>query len=158
MLTRPPSFVRGRQIVRLVRAASGIPLAKTNVPQTLMFWECVNPTWGRTAHPRSAAHTAGGSSGGEAALLAADGAALGLGNDVGGSVRIPAAFCGVFALKPGWARGGGGGARGASLASLGVVSCADGGGRREHAGVRRRAQCDGADGPVSALRRRRCTR
>lgn len=91
-------------MVRLVREAGGIPFVKTNVPQVLMFWECVNPTWGRTLNPYSAAHTSGGSSGGEAALLAMDGSALGWGNDIGGSLRIPASFCGIYSLKPGHGR------------------------------------------------------
>ncbi|OBZ73562.1 putative amidase PB8B6.03 [Grifola frondosa] len=92
------------QIVRIVRAAGGIPLAKTNVPQTLFFFECVNPLWGRTLNPHSAAHSSGGSSGGEAALLAMDGSALGWGTDIGGSLRIPASFCGIYSLKPGAGR------------------------------------------------------
>ncbi|EKM49959.1 uncharacterized protein PHACADRAFT_264416 [Phanerochaete carnosa HHB-10118-sp] len=92
------------ELVRLVREAGGIPLAKTNVPQTLMFFECVNPMWGRTLNPYSADHTSGGSSGGEAALLAMDGSALGWGSDIGGSLRIPASFCGIYTLKPGHGR------------------------------------------------------
>lgn len=77
---------------------------KTNIPQTQMFFECINPTWGRTTNPYSAHHTSGGSSGGEAALLAMDGSALGWGSDLGGSLRIPASFCGIYTLKPGHGR------------------------------------------------------
>ncbi|KAI0051046.1 amidase [Auriscalpium vulgare] len=91
-------------LVAQLRAAGAVPLAKTNVPQTMLAFECANPLWGRTLNPWSAAHTAGGSSGGEAALLALDGAALGIGSDVGGSLRIPSAYCGVYALKPGHGR------------------------------------------------------
>ncbi|EKM61689.1 uncharacterized protein PHACADRAFT_135578 [Phanerochaete carnosa HHB-10118-sp] len=92
------------ELVRLVREAGGIPLAKTNVPQTLMFYECVNPMWGRTLNPYSADHTSGGSSRGEAALLAMDGSVLGWGTDLGGSLRFPASFCGIYGFKPGHGR------------------------------------------------------
>ncbi|EIN06088.1 amidase [Punctularia strigosozonata HHB-11173 SS5] len=87
-------------IVAQVRAAGGIALAKTNVPQTMLAFECANPLWGTTTHPRDPAFTCGGSSGGEAALLAQDGAAIGWGTDIGGSLRIPAAYCGIYSLKP----------------------------------------------------------
>lgn len=87
-----------------LRTAGAIIIAKTNVPQTLLAFESVNPLWGRTLNPWSVAHTAGGSSGGEGAVLAADGAALGVGSDVGGSIRMPAGFCGIYGLKPGQAR------------------------------------------------------
>ena len=70
----------------------------------MLAFECTNPLWGRTYNPWSTAHTAGGSSGGEGALLAADGAALGVGSDVGGSIRIPSGYCGIFGLKPGQGR------------------------------------------------------
>ncbi|KAL1941132.1 hypothetical protein VTO73DRAFT_7344 [Trametes versicolor] len=91
-------------VVALVRAAGGIPICKTNVPQLIFFFECVNPVWGCTLNPYSKSYSSGGTSGGEAALLAMDGAALGWGTDIGGSLRIPASFCGVFSLKPGWGR------------------------------------------------------
>ncbi|OCH93682.1 amidase signature enzyme [Obba rivulosa] len=98
-------------LVRLVREAGGVILAKTNIPQTMMFFECNNPVWGRTLNPHSVGYTCGGSSGGDAALLAMDGCALGLGSDIGGSLRIPASFCGVYGFKPGWMRAGDGGVR-----------------------------------------------
>ncbi len=82
------------------RAAGGIVLAKTNVAQALIYMESDNPLFGRCNHPERAARTAGGSSGGEAALLAVGGTALGLGTDIGGSGRAPAAFCGIASLKP----------------------------------------------------------
>ncbi|KAH9935917.1 amidase signature enzyme [Epithele typhae] len=91
-------------VVALVRKAGGIPLTKTNVPQCIFFFECSNPVWGRSLNPYSRSYTCGGTSGGEAALLALDGAALGWGSDIGGSLRIPAAFCGVYSLKPGFGR------------------------------------------------------
>lgn len=70
----------------------------------MLSFECVNPIFGRTLNPWSAAHTCGGSSGGEAALLASSGSALGVGSDIGGSLRIPTAFCGIYSLKPGAGR------------------------------------------------------
>ena len=74
-------------MVALVRAAGGIPIAKTNVSQMLFFAECTNPIWGRTINPHNKLYSSMGSSGGEAALLAMDGAALGWGTDKGGSLR-----------------------------------------------------------------------
>jgi Asp-tRNA(Asn)/Glu-tRNA(Gln) amidotransferase A subunit family amidase len=93
-----------QQAVATLRAAGAIIFTKTNVPQTLLAFESSNPLWGRTLNPYSAAHTAGGSSGGEGALLATDGAALGVGTDVGGSIRIPSGYCGIYGLKPGHGR------------------------------------------------------
>jgi len=90
--------------VERVRAAGAIVLGKTNVAQLLMFIETDNPVFGRTNHPQNTARSPGGSSGGEGALLAAGASALGLGTDLGGSVRVPAAFCGVFGLKPTYGR------------------------------------------------------
>lgn len=86
--------------VARLRAAGAIVLAKTNVAQCLAYTECDNPLHGRTLNPWDAARTPGGSSGGEAALIAAGGSPLGLGTDIGGSVRVPAAFCGIASLKP----------------------------------------------------------
>ncbi|KAI0629270.1 amidase signature enzyme [Trametes polyzona] len=91
-------------VVALVREAGGIPICKTNIAQLIFFFECVNPIWGRTLNPYSKSYSSGGTSGGEGALLAMDGAALGWGTDIGGSLRIPASFCGVYSLKPGWGR------------------------------------------------------
>ncbi|KDQ18907.1 hypothetical protein BOTBODRAFT_28382 [Botryobasidium botryosum FD-172 SS1] len=88
-------------LVKLIRQAGGIVFAKTNVPQTMLSFECSNPLWGRTLNPWSAAHTSGGSSGGEAVLVASDAVALGWGSDIGGSLRIPAHFSGAYSLKPG---------------------------------------------------------
>ena len=65
------------QLVTFIREAGGIPFVKTNVPQTLLSFECANPVWGVTSNPYSKDHTPGGSSGGEAAILAMDGAAIG---------------------------------------------------------------------------------
>jgi fatty acid amide hydrolase len=86
--------------VARLRAAGAIVLGKTNVAQLLLMIETDNPVHGRTSHPADPERSPGGSSGGEGALLAAQASALGLGTDLGGSVRVPAAFCGVVAIKP----------------------------------------------------------
>ena len=77
-----------------------ILLAKTNVPQTLLSFECNNPIFGNTQNPFVKGHTCGGSSGGEGAVLALNGSAIGFGSDIGGSLRIPAGWCGIYSLKP----------------------------------------------------------
>ncbi|GAA5825521.1 hypothetical protein JCM11251_000271 [Rhodosporidiobolus azoricus] len=87
-------------LVRVIRAAGGIPFVKTNVPQTMLSFECSNPLFGATRNPYDPSRTPGGSSGGEAALLASDGSPLGVGSDVGGSLRIPCHYSGCYALKP----------------------------------------------------------
>lgn len=86
--------------VARLRAAGAIILGKTNAAQMLLAHETDNPLFGRTNHPLDSARTPGGSSGGEAALIATGGSAMGLGSDIAGSIRIPAAFCGIAALKP----------------------------------------------------------
>ena len=86
--------------VARLRAAGAILLGVTNVPEWGFWFETDNLVYGRTNNPWDPARTPGGSSGGEAALLAAGGSPLGLGSDIGGSIRMPAAFCGVFGHKP----------------------------------------------------------
>src|SRR5579859_1891658 len=76
-----------------------ILLAKTNVPQTLMSFESNNPIFGSTHNPFVKGHTCGGSSGGEGAVVALNGSAIGFGSDIGGSLRIPAGWCGIYSLK-----------------------------------------------------------
>ena len=71
------------QVVSQLRAAGAIIIAKTNIPQTLLGFECNNPLWGRTTNPYSKGHTSGGSSGGEGAVLASDGSVIGIGSDIG---------------------------------------------------------------------------
>jgi len=87
-------------IVKLLKAQGASIHCKTNIPQTLLSFECSNPLHGRTLNPYNKNLTCGGSSGGESALLACRGSVLGIGTDIGGSVRIPAHFCGNTALKP----------------------------------------------------------
>lgn len=86
--------------VARLRQAGAIALGKTNVAQLLFYYESDNPLYGRTNNPWNPTRTPGGSSGGEAAIIASGGSALGLGTDLGGSVRIPANFCGIASLKP----------------------------------------------------------
>lgn len=86
--------------VKRLKDAGAIVLAKTNVAQLLLFIESDNPVYGRTNNPWNFARSPGGSSGGEGAIIAAGGSPLGLGTDIGGSCRIPAAFCGIAAIKP----------------------------------------------------------
>lgn len=87
-------------IVAALRKAGAIPFVRTTVPQALMAPETASFVFGDTLNPFSPAHTPGGSSGGEAALIAALASPLGLGSDIGGSLRGPAHFCGITTLKP----------------------------------------------------------
>ncbi|KAK3688864.1 amidase [Podospora appendiculata] len=77
---------------------------KTSVPTAMMIAETVNNVLGRTVHPRNRKLTSGGSSGGEAALILFGGSVLGVGTDIGGSLRIPAACTGIFTLRPSFGR------------------------------------------------------
>ncbi len=86
--------------VRRLSEAGAILVGITNVPEGGLWMETYNDVYGRTLNPWSPDHTAGGSSGGEGAIVAAGGVAFGLGADVGGSIRIPAAFCGTVGHKP----------------------------------------------------------
>lgn len=88
--------------VRKLKAAGAIILGKTNVPKALGDWQSVNSIHGVTNHPTDPTRTCGGSSGGAAAALATGMVPLELGSDIGGSIRIPAHFCGVWGLKPSW--------------------------------------------------------
>jgi Asp-tRNA(Asn)/Glu-tRNA(Gln) amidotransferase A subunit family amidase len=92
--------LRDAQAVASLRAAGAIILGKTNVPEMALTYDSDNPVFGRTNNPHSLARTPGGSSGGEAASVAASLSAAGLGSDLVGSIRIPAHFCGIFGLKP----------------------------------------------------------
>jgi amidase len=87
-------------IVSRVRAAGAVILGKTNVPLVLGDWQSYNAIYGVTRNPWDLERTPGGSSGGSAAALAAGFGPLSLGSDIGGSLRVPAHFCGVAALKP----------------------------------------------------------
>lgn len=86
--------------VARLKAAGAVLLGKTNVATALADWQSVNPLFGRTCHPEDPARTPGGSSGGSAAALAAGFVALELGSDIGGSIRVPSVFCGLYGHKP----------------------------------------------------------
>ena len=88
--------------VQRLQSAGAVVFGKTNVPVDLADWQSYNPVYGATSNPWNVAHTPGGSSGGSAAALAAGLTALELGTDIGGSVRVPAHYCGVFGHKPTW--------------------------------------------------------
>lgn len=87
-------------LVSRLRQAGAIILGKTNVSQLTIYIESDNPLYGRTNNPWDLKRSPGGSSGGEAAIIAAGGSALGLGADFGGSIREPAHFCGIHGFKP----------------------------------------------------------
>ncbi|MGH9343507.1 MAG: amidase [Terriglobia bacterium] len=87
-------------LVRRLRKAGAILLGSTNAPELLMAYETDNALYGRTNNPWDAARTPGGSSGGEAAAIAAGLSACGVGSDGGGSIRIPAHYSGICGLKP----------------------------------------------------------
>ena len=88
------------EMVRELRALGAVLYCKTSVPHSLMTGETVNNIIGWTMNPRNRHLTCGGSSGGEGALIGLKGSPLGFGTDIGGSVRIPAAFNGIYGIKP----------------------------------------------------------
>ena len=87
-------------LVERLKAAGAILLGNTNTPEFLMAYETNNLTHGKTSNPWNLAYSAGGSSGGEAGAIAAGCSAGGVGSDGGGSIRVPAHFCGICGLKP----------------------------------------------------------
>jgi Asp-tRNA(Asn)/Glu-tRNA(Gln) amidotransferase A subunit family amidase len=91
---------RDATVVKRLRDAGAVVLAKTNVPEYSSAYETDNCVHGRTNHPLDPARTPGGSSGGEAALAGAHASALGIGTDGGGSLRVPGHYCGVIGLRP----------------------------------------------------------
>lgn len=96
-------------LVRQLREAGAIILGRTNVSQYLIFHESRNPVFGQTANPWDLGRTPGGSSGGEGSAIASGMSPLGIGTDIGGSIRVPAHFCGIVGMKPTldrWSNGG----------------------------------------------------
>src|SRR5579864_2137950 len=87
-------------LVQRLRKAGAVVLGTTNTPELLMAWETDNLLYGCTNNPWDLRRTAGGSSGGEAAAIASGCSAGGVGSDGGGSIRVPAHFCGICGLKP----------------------------------------------------------
>ncbi|KAJ5974609.1 Amidase [Penicillium waksmanii] len=86
--------------VEIIVRLGGIPYVKTNIPQTMMAADSHNYVFGRALNPHRSNLNAGGSSGGEGALIAMRGSVLGIGTDIAGSIRIPAICNGTFALRP----------------------------------------------------------
>ncbi|HEY2707601.1 MAG TPA: amidase family protein [Caulobacteraceae bacterium] len=86
--------------VARLKAAGAVILGKTNIPPNLGDWQSANPIYGRTNNPHDLTRSPGGSSGGGAAALAAGMIPLEFGSDIGGSIRVPAHFCGVYGHKP----------------------------------------------------------
>uniref|UniRef100_A0ABM5G7Q8 Vitamin D3 hydroxylase-associated protein-like isoform X2 n=1 Tax=Pogona vitticeps TaxID=103695 RepID=A0ABM5G7Q8_9SAUR len=99
-------------IVKVLKKQGAIPFVKTNVPQSMVNYDCSNLIFGQTINPLNHKKSPGGSSGGEGALIAAGGSILGFGTDVAGSIRLPSSFCGICGLKP----------TGPRLSSLGLAS------------------------------------
>ncbi|XP_047105781.1 fatty-acid amide hydrolase 2-A [Schistocerca piceifrons] len=88
------------EVIALMRKAGGIPLAVTNISELCMWWESSNTVYGRTNNPYNTNHIVGGSSGGEACIQAAAASPVGIGSDIGGSIRMPCFFNGIFGHKP----------------------------------------------------------
>jgi fatty acid amide hydrolase len=91
---------RDATMVTTLREAGAVILGRTNLSQTMLFAEASNPIFGRTNNPWSQAHSPGGSSGGEGAAVASGMSPLGVGTDIGGSIRTPCHFSGVCGIKP----------------------------------------------------------
>lgn len=90
------------EVARRLKAAGAVILGKTNVPPDLSDWQSTNPVYGRTANPHDHARSPGGSSGGSAAAVASGMVPCDYGTDIGGSIRVPAHFCGVWGHKTSW--------------------------------------------------------
>jgi amidase len=93
---------RDALLVRRLKAAGAVIIGKTNVPVDLTDWQSFNPLYGRTSNPHNPGRSPGGSSGGSAAAVASGMVACDYGTDIGGSVRVPAHFCGVWGHKTTW--------------------------------------------------------
>ena len=91
-------------LVEMLREAGAVFYVKTNVPVAMMMAETNNNVWGEARNPLHKGLSCGGSSGGEAALIACYGSPLGVGTDIGGSIRIPSGFCALYGLKPSFGR------------------------------------------------------
>lgn len=87
--------------VKNVKRFGMIPICTTNIPECTLFWaDCQNNVYGRSLNPYDLSRITGASSGGEGSLIASGGSLIGVGSDIGGSLRIPAHYCGIFSHKP----------------------------------------------------------
>jgi amidase len=89
-------------LVRILAKLGAVFYVKTTTPTAMMMMETISNVWGETSGAYHSGTSPGGSSGGEGALLAMRGSPLGIGTDIGGSIRIPSAFNGLYGLKPTW--------------------------------------------------------
>merc|ERR1719383_18839 len=87
-------------VVQRLKESGAIALGVTTVPELCMWWETKNFVYGRTKNAYDSRRIVGGSSGGEACLISAAGSIWGIGSDIGGSIRMPAFFNGIFGHKP----------------------------------------------------------
>ena len=87
-------------LIKLLEDQGAIPFVRSNLTQAIMWLETSNIIYGRALNPWNPLRTTGGSSGGEGGLVASRASPLGIGSDIGGSIRTPSAFCGVYGLKP----------------------------------------------------------
>ncbi|CAD6445955.1 9e052d19-2454-43ac-b681-e7888495d497 [Sclerotinia trifoliorum] len=88
------------QVISDLEGQGAVVFCKTSLPQTVLYDETINNIIGQTLNPVNRLLSCGGSSGGEAALISTGGSSLGMGTDIAGSVRVPAAFCGIYGIKP----------------------------------------------------------
>jgi amidase len=95
---------RDAAIVERLKKAGAVIIGKSNIPPYLSDWETDNPLFGATRNPYDPSRSAGGSSGGSASAVAAGFSYLDIGSDQGGSIRLPAHYCGVHGLKPSWGK------------------------------------------------------
>lgn len=98
-LSKIDNYQSDGPIMICLKNAGLIPFVRTNVPQLGMTFETVNRIYGRSLNPWNLERTVGGSSGGEGGLISGRGSPLGTGTDVGGSIRIPSQFCGIYGLR-----------------------------------------------------------
>jgi len=87
-------------VLSLLKSEGAVPFVRSNVPQIMIWIESANFIYGCAENPWNRKVTTGGSSGGESGLIASRSSPLGIGSDIGGSIRFPAAFCGIYAFKP----------------------------------------------------------
>ncbi|KAJ5455096.1 Amidase [Penicillium sp. IBT 31633x] len=98
-LTNNPATA-DKSVARTLRRLGAVLYVKTNLPQSMMMSDSYNHVFGQCVNPFNRDLISGGSSGGEGSLVAARGSVLGIGTDLGGSIRIPAALCGIYGLSP----------------------------------------------------------